>query len=83
MPYIYLKCDKKYNFYIYIYIYLYTTMSDNICFFCCKKKQRKSKSPKAYKRSIGCAIDRLLHQSAKNKNNKKISYISSSDLSII
>ena len=58
-------------------------MSNNIWFFCCKKYQSKSKSPKAYKRSIGCVIDRLLHQSAKIKRNKNIIYINSSDPSII
>ena len=58
-------------------------MSNNICFFCCKKYQSKPKSPKAYKRSIGCAIDRLLHQSAKIKKKKNIIYITSSDPSII
>jgi len=63
-------------------MYLYTTMSDNI-FFCCKKYQSKPKSPKAYKRSIGCVIDRLLHQSAKIKRTKKNIYISSSVPSII
>jgi len=58
-------------------------MSDNICFFCCKKYQSKPKSPKAYKRSIGSSIDRLLHQSAKIKKNKNVIYITSSDPSII
>ena len=58
-------------------------MFDNICFFCYKKFQSKPKSPKAYKRSIGCVIDRLLHQSAKIKRTKNIIYIRSSYPSII
>ena len=58
-------------------------MSDSICFFCCKKSQSKPKSPKAYKRSVGYSIDRLLHQSAKIKRTKNIIYIHSSDPSII
>ena len=58
-------------------------MSDNICFFCCKRYQSKPKSPKAYKRSIGCVIDRLLHQSTKIKRKQNIIYISSSNPYII